>query len=383
MQEFNLESFSDFIKKIQFEIMSVEDYILVIEELFDIRPTKRSSSFITYHSFCHHEDERKGGENLSLKIETMMFTCYSHCGSFDLLELVKKRYELIGESKKPYKCMQLICKSCDIPFEFDVNEEQKVIEYDWRKDLGKYKKGKKKIDSGEIKVYNDKILNYFPKVYHTDWINDNISIEVMQKYEICHYPYKNAILIPCRNIDGELIGIRMRILDPNSEHKYFPLYMLDGSNYKFPTGECFYGIYQAKDAIKKHKRAVLVESEKGHLQGATYYGIEDNVIIGNYGRGFSDKKRNMLLSLGITEISLAYDFDYSKVGEYNDDGEWVKTKEFLKFEESIMRTAEYFHGYCKVTALVSYGGHKLKDCALDNGKEWYEELYKDREVIFE
>ena len=112
MQEFNLESFSDFIKKIQFEIMSVEDYILVIEELFDIRPTKRSSSFITYHSFCHHEDERKGGENLSLKIETMMFTCYSHCGSFDLLELVKKRYELIGESKKPYKCMQLICKSC-------------------------------------------------------------------------------------------------------------------------------------------------------------------------------------------------------------------------------------------------------------------------------
>lgn len=383
MQEFNLESFSDFIKKIQFQIMSVEDYILVIEELFDIRPTKRSSSFITYHSFCHNLDERKGGENLSLKIETMMFTCYSHCGSFDLLELVKKRYELIGESKKPYKCMQLICKSCDIPFEFDVNEEQKVIEYDWRKDLGKYKKGKKKIDSGEIKVYNKDVLNYFPKVYHTDWVDDNISIEIMQKYEICYYPYKNAILIPCRNINGELIGIRMRLLDPNSEHKYFPLYMLDGSNYKFPTGECFYGIYQAKDAIKKHKRVVLVESEKGHLQGATYYGIEDNVIIGNYGRGFSDKKRNMLLSLGITEISLAYDFDYSKVGEYNDDGEWIKTEEFLKFEESIMRTAEYFRGYCKVTALVSYSGHKLKDCATDNGKEWYEKLYDEREVVFE
>ena len=384
MQEFNLESFGNFIKETLFEVMSVDDYILVIEELFGIRPTKTTSSFITYHSFCHHEYEHQGGENLSLKIDTMMFTCYSHCGSMDLLKLVQTRYELIGEPKKPYKCMQLICKACGIPFEFEQsNDEQKVIEYDWEKQLGKYVKGKKYIDKQEIKVYNDNILNYFPKVYHDSWVNDNISIEVMKTYEICYYPYRNAILIPCRNINGELIGIRMRLLDPSSEHKYFPLYMLNGDNYKFATNECFYGIYQAKEAIKKHKRAVLVESEKGHLQGATYYGIEDNVIIGNYGRGFSDKKRNMLLALGIIELTISYDFDYSKVGEYNSDGEWIKTEEFLKFEESIMRTAKYFHGYCKVTALVSYSGHKLKDCATDNGKEWYESLYCEREVIYE
>ena len=33
MQEFNLELFSDFIKTTLFENMSVEDYILVIEEV--------------------------------------------------------------------------------------------------------------------------------------------------------------------------------------------------------------------------------------------------------------------------------------------------------------------------------------------------------------
>lgn len=382
MQEFDIESFGNFIRETLFQTMTVDDYIFVIEELFGIRPIKKSGSFVTYHSFCHNEYERQGGGNLSLKIDTMMFTCYSRCGSMDLLKLVQTRYELINEPKKPYKCMQLICQVCSIPFDF-ANTEQKVIEYDWRKDLGKYRKGKKSVDNYEIKVYNDNVLKYFPKIYHTDWINDNISIEVMQIYEICFYPYRNAILIPCRNINGELIGIRMRLLDPNSEHKYFPLYMLDGSNYKFQTGDCFYGIYQAQNAIKKHKRAVLVESEKGHLQGATYYGIEDNIIIGNYGRGFSDKKRNMLLSLGITELVISFDFDYPKVGEYNNDGEWVKTEEFLKFEESIMRTADYFNGYCKVTALVSYSGHKLKDCATDNGKEWYEKLYKNREVIFD
>lgn len=149
MQEFNIDAYSEFIKTTLFENMTVEDYILVIEELFDIRPTKITSSFVTYHSFCHHENERQGGENLSLKIDTMMFTCYSHCGSMDLLKLVQTRYDLIGEPKKPYKCMQLICKVCGIPFEFEQsNDEQKPIDYDWKRELGKYtRKGKKNIDN--------------------------------------------------------------------------------------------------------------------------------------------------------------------------------------------------------------------------------------------
>ena len=96
--------------------------------------------------------------------------------------------------------MALICKICSIPFEF-ADTEKNVIEYDWKKDIGKYsKKNKKKIDKQEIKVYNDDVLEYFPKVYHEDWINDNISIETMQQHEICFYPYRNAICIPCRDI---------------------------------------------------------------------------------------------------------------------------------------------------------------------------------------
>ena len=150
MQEFNLESFSDFIKKVQFEDMSVDDYVLVIEELFDIRPTKRSSSFITYHSFCHNEYERQGGENLSLKIETKMFTCYSHCGSMDLLKLVQMRYELIGEPKKPYKCMQLICQACDIPFEFDVKEEQRLSNTTGKKICRSIRKARKRLTSNSF-----------------------------------------------------------------------------------------------------------------------------------------------------------------------------------------------------------------------------------------
>ena len=63
---------------------------------------------------------------------------------------------MIGEPKSRYKCMALICQVCSIPFDF-ADTEQKVIEYDWKKNLGKYKNGKKNVDKQEIKVYNDDV----------------------------------------------------------------------------------------------------------------------------------------------------------------------------------------------------------------------------------
>ena len=375
MQEFNLESFSDFIKKIQFEIMSVEDYILVIEELFDIRPTKRSSSFITYHSFCHHEDERKGGENLSLKIETMMFTCYSHCGSFDLLELVKKRYELIGESKKPYKCMQLICQACDIPFEFDVNEEQKVIEYDWRKDLGKYKKSKKKIDSGEIKVYNKDVLNYFPKVYHTDWVEYGISKETLEKFDIRWYPYRQQVVIPCYNHFGNLVGCRVRNMNEylvkDGLPRYMPLYFLNNDSMKFSTNSILYGEYQNEDEIRKQKCCFLCESEKSVLRLDTLMNGK-GIALGMMGSALSDENVRYILSLEVNRLCILADSDFHEMRE--DDEDWVK------FESKILKLCDKFTPYCKVEVVFNNIGIKdaYKWSVTDFTVEQFKLMYKNR-----
>ena len=66
MQEFNLDAFSDFIKRILFEELTVEDYVLVIEELFDTRPKNTHGKFISFKSMCHNVDLHKCGYNLEL-----------------------------------------------------------------------------------------------------------------------------------------------------------------------------------------------------------------------------------------------------------------------------------------------------------------------------
>ena len=379
MQEFNIDSFNNFIHDLLENRMTDDDYTLVMEELGFPKP--HGTNPIMYKTGCHNVDFSRAKYNLAYYPETRSFYCFSQCAkSYNILDLVKTRFELIGDSKTTYKCVQWICSVCSIPFEF-ADTEQKVIEYDWKKDIGRYRKGKKK-EIKEDKILDESILNYFQPIYHQSWIDDHITIDVMKKYEIAYYPYLDSATIPCRNINGELIGVRSRLFNPNAEHKYYPTRLLDGTQFNFLTNNHFYGIWNTKNGIIKHKKVLIVESEKGVMQSESYYG-EDNFTVGNYGKAFSEIKRNIILSLGVVEVIIGMDFDYSEVGYYNEDNEWVKTEEFLKFEESIMRTAEYFRGYCKVTALVSYSGHKLKDCATDNGKEWYESLYCEREIIYE
>ena len=376
MREFNIESFGNFIKETLFQTMTIDDYILVIDELFDIKPTKITATYITYHSFCHNVNPRDGGGNLSLKIETMMFTCYSHCGSMDLLKLVQTRYDLIGEPKKPYKCMQLICKACGIPFEFEQsNDEQKVIDYDWKKDIGKYRKGKKSIDNSEIKVYDDKVLNYFPKVWHDDWVKYGISEQTLDKFNIRWYPYKNSILIPCYDRLGRLRGIRTRVMDEiaieNGSPRYIPLITIDGTTYKFGTGGMLYGEYQNEENIKSSKELWLCESEKAIMKFDTWTNGKSNAMA-MMGSSISDESIMYILSLGIVKVVLMLDSDYKEYGD----------EEFQVFEKKIMKLANRLTPYVTVDCLYNNLGYDAyKFSPTDYTKEQFKALWKSKERL--
>ena len=352
MQEFNIDAFSDFIKNVLFERLTVEDYILVINELFDTRPKSTSGKFISFKSICHNVDFYKSGYNLALNTENMIFTCYSHCGSFDLLELLVKRYELIGENKSRYKCMQLICQICSIPFEFS-NEEERVIEYDWKKDLNKYRKGKKSIDKQEIKVYDDGVLNYFPKLYHTEWTEYGISEETMDKFNIRWYPYKQQIVIPCYNHLGNLIGCRVRNMNDelieDGTPRYMPLYFVNGDNMKFPTNQILYGEYQCEEEIKRRKECWLVESEKSVLRIDTLMNGK-GIALGMMGSAISDDNVKYILSLGINKLVILADSDFHEMS--GDDEDWIK------FEQKILKLSDKFLPYCKVEVVFNNVGIK-------------------------
>ena len=77
---------------------------------------------------------------------------------------------------------------------------------------------RKEVDFNEqLPEYDGSILNTFINYKPVEWIYEGISVETMEKYEIRYSIENNSIIIPHRDKDGRLVGIRERNLDKRQE----------------------------------------------------------------------------------------------------------------------------------------------------------------------
>lgn len=376
-QEYSL--FKEFIRKLLYDTMTLDDYEIIMRRLNVPYPIKPNDSTWMYKTICHNVDPYKCKNNLAFYTETRSYYCFSECQqSYNLVTLVEKRFKVLGEPKSRFQCVKWICEQLNIPFNFKENAVQRSDsnKYNWQQNLEKYIKVKR--GEVELKIYDKKILDYFDDDYHESWVKDNISLNTMIKYGIKYYKYHDSIVIPCFTEDGELCGIRERFLNPDSKMKYMPLSMLNGDSFEFPVNQTMYGLNYNATNISHYKKVVLLEAEKGTLQCDTYFGCK-NFSLSLYGKSMSNAKVKKILSLDPEEVIIGLDFDYERVTD--DNGEF--TKEFEAFRKNVYRIGNYFKPYCKVTAMISYGGHKKNDSPTDNGKETYLELFNQREELYQ
>lgn len=370
--------FKDFIHKLLYKIMTLEDYEIIMKRLGCSEPIKSNSNTYMYKTLCHNVNCQCCKNNLAFYIDSRSFYCFSECQrAFNIITLVEKRFDLLGTPKTKYQCVKWICEELNIPFNFIVKEDtrSKVDKYNWQSSLTKYLRIKNK--ETELKSFDKNILNYFENVYHQSWIDDHISTEVMSQYGIKYYPYHDSIIIPCLDIKGNLCGIRERFLNPNTNAKYLPLSMLDGTSYQFPVNQTLYGLNYNAENIRRKKKVVIGESEKFTLQCATYFGC-NNFSVSLYGKSMSNTKLRQIIELEPEEVIIGLDFDYEQVEK--DDGSF--TSDFESFKKNVYRIGNYFRPYCQVSAMISYSGHNKNDSPTDKGKEWYLELFNQREKLY-
>ena len=92
-------------------------------------------------------------------------------------------------------------------------------------------------------------MDLFIKEYPVEWLEDGISKEAMDKYDIRFSIPQNKIIIPHYNVYGELVGIRGRALDPYEIEfvgKYMPV-QIEGKWYAHPLSMNLYGLNYNKD----------------------------------------------------------------------------------------------------------------------------------------
>lgn len=381
------------------ESLSWEDIQKLMHHMgADEKRTSKDNELL-FRSICHHSNSFK----LYFYKDSKFFHCKSCCGSMSLFDVVSNIQGFYGKEK--FK--QSFNYICDF-FNIDKNEsknkkhgfgkQNENLEEEF-KILNSHKKRRVKREFKMLPTYKETYLNLYQPYYPIEWLEEGITEEVMNSYGIKMDLLSQQIIIPHRDIFERLVGIRCRNYKQEllqDGKKYMPVY-IGKECCSYPMEFNLYGLWRTKDNIIQQKRIVLFESEKSPLKICSLFGEKNNISVATCSMNFSVYQRDILLLLGVEEINICYDKQYEldRLDYFKDKRDKDLTKEeLIDKEKKIKEYNSYFKKLLKIYKLV--GNYmqmyviadfenrlEYKDAPIDKGKEIYEELFRERKLIYD
>lgn len=246
------------------------------------------------------------------------------------------------------KAVDWLCNEVGIDNDYVPGEDCETYKY-----LKQFIK-KPKIEEVKYKTLDETILRKYRKSPIREWIEEGISEDVLQKYQVMYDLSANRIVFPIRDEEGNLINVKGRTLFPNWRELGIRKY-----TYYFQLGKnnTLFALNFNKQNIKDKKEVIIFEGEKSCMK-AESVGINNTVAV--YTHSISPQQRIKLIQLGVN-IVLAYDKD-------------VKYKE-------IMKDVNLLKPYTNVSYI--WDKHNLldeKDSPIDKGLDIFLRLYNERVI---
>ena len=341
--------------------LTPQDIIDIVSSIGGTDYIEREKEII-FKTICHNHHEEDGSHKLYYYKNSNLFVCYTCCGTFDIVNLIQKRYELLNREYNFYEDIVL-------PLAEKVNfkEKQKISSFYSPYDLDYSVYDKKQVQVN-LPHLSPKILNVYSSHCVAEWLNDNISEEAMQYYHIKYSIEENKVIIPHYDKDGYLIGIRGRALDPDeaaAQGKYRPI-VFNEKVLSHPLGYNLYGLNFVYDNIKKYQMAIVAEGEKSVLQYMSYFGHERNICVATCGNKISSYQVDLLCSAGASKILIAFD----KEGE-----SWKDKEKYFQSLKDICLKYKYKAQFGFIWDNENL--LNLKDSPFDKGKDTFLKLYNN------
>lgn len=264
----------------------------------------------------------KGGNIISF------IQCYFRCGFPKALDILKKFAGIEGEITPKQKLMAtIVAKQYKPPRESKVSPKQAPLQANF---MEKYEQRADKLEA---------------------WESEGITKEVLDKYQVRYDSLSDRLVYPIRNVDGDIINIHGRTLDPNYKEKHLRKY-----TYFYPLGvqSTIFGVAENIESIKCKGEIILFEGAKSVMQAETWGFDNCGAVLTSH---LSPEQLKILITLGCRVV-----FALDKEVNIFEDQNIRKLKRFVKVE------------YVKdVAALIDH-----KDSPVDKGREVWERLYSER-----
>ncbi len=234
------------------------DRIIELMEKLGVETYARRPGYVIFPTICHNEDATQASLKLYYYENNHLFVCYTEDGNMSIFKFLKHYYECRNISYDWYEDIYKVVLDCS---NFRLAAPGQPT-YKSIRDL--YRRP----EQIQLPTYPEGILRTFTKFYPPEWLNDGISKQAMDNFNILYSIPQNKIIIPHYNIDNELVGVRGRALNEwevENIGKYMPV-QIEGKWYSHPLSLNLYGLNKTKENIKETGICFIFEAEKSVLQ---------------------------------------------------------------------------------------------------------------------
>lgn len=240
---------------------------MTAEELLELEEIIENTDIVEYIS-QFVELEEKNGElwglspfsdeqtpSFSVRKETNRFYCFStgiggtvytfvklyhKCTATEALEILRKYLGYDGTQQRPYSKLAatMVCK--------------------------KYRRANSRKKIASSNRYPENYMEKYEKNAEmlSVWENEGISREALEKFQVYYDSFSNRLVYPIRNMQGEIVNIGGRTLEPQWKEKKLRKY-----TYFSGWGEMdvIYGLFENMDEILKKREIIIFEGCKSVL----------------------------------------------------------------------------------------------------------------------
>lgn len=350
--------------------LTLEDHKTICKAL-GIPAFSESASQIVYWTADKHVDGFQGSPKLVFYKDTGIYIGYTAGMSYDVISLTQRRLSLLKQPSSFIDAINFILSVTGKEID-SVQRLTKTHVYNWQADLEKFIRFRR--TGTTLTTYDDTILSQLDQSIPQPWLDEGISEDTLVKYQIGYYERLNATTIPCRDKQGNLIGIRCRHWRPDEieQGKYRPLMLLDGTTFKFPTNDVFFGINYNWPEIERTGKVYIGEGEKFVLKMDTWF-HEKSCAVAMFGGSLGLKRRNDLVKLGVKRVILVPDNDWIGQDE----------EKFEEWQKKIQKQVDLWSGYASVEVVWDNEETPIlepKQNATDQTLDVWNRLYENREI---
>lgn len=337
--------------------LDIDSIVSMMEKLGADRHSDRGS-YIVFPTICHNIDSSEASMKLYFYKDTKLFVCYTECGNMSIFKFLRHYYETRQIEYDWYQDIYEVVLDCA---NFQGVEGFVVEKYKSLKERYTMRRREK-----QLPEFSPNVLDCFIKTYPQEWLDDGITPQAMDRFNISYSISQNKIIIPHYDVDDRLVGIRGRALNDweiENIGKYTPI-RVEQTWYKHPLSMNLYGLNITKDNIRKRGICFLVESEKAVMQMESF--SFPNCAAAVCGSNFNKYQLNILIKTCCpAEIVLCFDKEEFPGEE--------------KYFNKLYDICRKYGQYARFSFIYDREGVlDLKESPTDRGEEVFKKLLEKR-----